>query len=308
MRRWPALLVLLLAACQSNPPPAPKPRYDIWLAPLDLAAGQLGTPRNITQRDGYDNQPAFLPDGSALLYVSDRSGSTDVYRYELGSGSTQQLTQTVEAEYSPTPRADGRFSVIRVATPNAQGTDGTNPPVWLYSEQGQAQRPLSAALAVGYHAWVGERLALFMVGDPAQQRPHRLVLEGPSGAAPQLLSSAPGTRLAVTPDGLSLSFVDKSNPQRWVLAAAGPGDGSPRELLALPPGPADPKPGDRGEDFAWLPDGSLLLVQGRQLLRWDGHPGSGWAPFSAPLELGGPIVRLAVSRDGRQIALVVMRP
>ena len=43
---------------------------------------------NITNRPGYDNQPAF--DGSAILYTSIRSGQADIWRFENGK-HTQNL-------------------------------------------------------------------------------------------------------------------------------------------------------------------------------------------------------------------------
>src|SRR5262249_31274779 len=63
------------ASTPAAPAPAPIPDTDIFVANLDLAASKATAPRNITNRAGYDNQPAFLRDGSAVLYVArDDSG------------------------------------------------------------------------------------------------------------------------------------------------------------------------------------------------------------------------------------------
>src|SRR5437016_12697533 len=52
---------------------------------------------NITNRPGYDNQPAF--DGSAILYTSIRGGQADIWRFE--NGKSTQVTATPESEYRP---------------------------------------------------------------------------------------------------------------------------------------------------------------------------------------------------------------
>ncbi|WP_210489308.1 TolB family protein [Rufibacter aurantiacus] len=70
---------------------------------------QAGTPTNITQRPGYDNQPSFTPDGKSILFTSQRDGQqTDIFQYTLAGKKTVQLTNTPEAEYSPLVTPDGK--------------------------------------------------------------------------------------------------------------------------------------------------------------------------------------------------------
>ena len=103
----------------------------------------------------------------------------------------------------------------------------------------------------------------------------------------------------------------KSDPKRWVVAAMGAMDARPAVLIDTPVGPAGEPNGtqetDRSEDFCWLPDGALLMAQGSKFLRWDGRPRSGFKLFADLGELGGQIKRIAVSRDGTQLAFVVQQ-
>jgi hypothetical protein len=116
----------------AQPPAAPAapagqapPDTEIYLAPLKSANGQItvGTPANITNNPGYDNQPFFTPDGASILFSSRRGTSpairdnpsapqTDIYRYEIASQAIVRVTQTPENEYSPTPMLDG----VRIST------------------------------------------------------------------------------------------------------------------------------------------------------------------------------------------------
>src|SRR5262245_47248359 len=72
-------------APQASPAPPP-PATGIFLLDLTRRQGALvlGTPRRITDHAGYDNQPAFSPDGRALYFTSIAEGQADTWRYDLG--------------------------------------------------------------------------------------------------------------------------------------------------------------------------------------------------------------------------------
>lgn len=295
------------SATPATPANDPPPDSDVFLTSLDIPKQAVGTPKNITRREGYDNQPAFLNDGSALLYVVGKDDATDIYRYDIATGLTTRVTRTDESEYSPTPLPDNRsFSAVRVAKPNAQGTDSTNPPVWRYGLDGKPGEQLIDVTAVGYHAWLDPaHIAVFVVGDEAQNQAHKLLLVDLNTGASTLLSEAPGRQLGRTPDRKRVSFVDKSDPKHWRVVARAAGDDEPLFLVDTPRGPDEEKEEDRSEDYTWLPDGSLMMAKGNTLLRWDGRPGAGLKPFATLENLGGDIKRLAVSKDGKQLAFVV---
>ncbi|MDX1675452.1 MAG: hypothetical protein R3314_11715, partial [Longimicrobiales bacterium] len=137
---------------------------DIYLLPLDRQEdGRLvaaGEPRPVTDRDGYDNQPHFTPDGR-LLYTSIRDGQADTYLYDPATGETTRVTTTPESEYSPTPiPGSDRFSVVRVEADSTQR-------LWSFAPDGSRPRLVLEDVApVGYHAWSDDRVALFVLGDP----------------------------------------------------------------------------------------------------------------------------------------------
>ena len=283
--------------------PPPAPQSNIFVADLDLAAGTARQVRNITPHAGYNNQPAFH--AGSVLFVSDRTGSTDVYRYDLASGATSQVTATAAAEFSPTPLADGSgFTVTRVADPEQKGETYTeSQQLWRYGFDG---KPVAAVLPtgrVGYHSWLDAgHVALFLVGNDERKVPHTLVLADLAKGSTALLSSAPGRALGRAPDGKRISFVDKSDPAHWVISAMAAGERLPMVLVATPPADKD---ADRSEDYCWLPDGSLMMGKGAVLWRWDGKAGSPMRPFADLGDVGGDIKRLAASPDGKRLAFVV---
>src|SRR5262249_37000213 len=113
-----------------------------------------------------------------------------------------------------------------------------------------------------------------------------------------------GRSLGRAPNG-RVTFVDQSNKDSWNVATIAPGESTPKVLVPVPKGSADEKPGDRSQDFRWLPDGTLLMANGNRLLRWNGKPGSDWQTLATFTDLPGKIRRLAVSRDGKRVAFVV---
>ncbi len=92
------------------------PSTDIYLLAVD--GDEVGSPRRVTDRDGYDNQPQFLPDGNSLVYSSLRHGGTDIYLYDVATGKTRVVVQTPESVYSPTP-VPGR-NAISVVLPGTR--------------------------------------------------------------------------------------------------------------------------------------------------------------------------------------------
>ena len=126
-----ALLVAAALTGQAAPSP---PDTEVFLASLSVRDGkiEIGKPINISNSPGYDNQPAFTPDGQSVLFTSVRGGrkpdpansaatGSDIYRYEIATERLSQVTNTPEAEYSPTVTPDGsHISVIRVEADGTQ--------------------------------------------------------------------------------------------------------------------------------------------------------------------------------------------
>ena len=125
-----AVLAICVALSQTQRPAGPPPT-EVFLAPLTVEGGSLkvGSPQNISNSPGYDNQPTFTPDGRALLFTSARgevsskcgSPQTDIYRFELQGRTLTRVTETGDCEYSPTVTPDGRhISVIQVEPDGTQ--------------------------------------------------------------------------------------------------------------------------------------------------------------------------------------------
>ena len=267
---------------------AQQPPTEIYLAPLSASAGRLvvGTPTNVTNNSGYDNQPSFLPDSRAFLFTSVRGdGQTDIYRYDVASKSTSRITSTTESEYSATVMPGGRrFSVIRVEQDSTQR-------LWSFALDGTDPRlVLEAIKPVGYHAWLDDNhLALFVLGSP-----NALVYATVSPPKYDTLARGIGRSLSRLPKGPGFSFTQTVDSAQRVRTLSGSG-ATPNDLVSLP---------RRSQDYAWLPDGTLVTGSGSKLMTWQ----SGAAALADVIDLGASgvrdITRLAVSPDGKWLAIV----
>jgi WD40 repeat protein len=288
-----AILALFLAtsaaAQQPSPttaPPQPPPGTDIWLARLD-PDGRITQPINITNRAGYDNQPAFTPDGKAILFTRHDGEQTDIWAYDFTARSSEptRITNTSESEYSPTVTPDGTgISVIRVEA------DGTQR-LWRFTRDGQSPTLiLSDVKPVGYHAW-GPRgqLALFVLGNPNALH----VADSRTGRS-RMIAQRIGRSVHRIPGRDTISVLHVEGDARWVKEL----DVNTRTLKRIV------RAVESAEgDYAWTPDGAILMSDGKMLMRWSS--GADWksATDLAALGLAG-VTRIAVSPDGRWIAMV----
>jgi hypothetical protein len=270
---------------------AQAPGTDIYLVPLARSGAELrvGTAVNATVRAGYDNQPYFTIDGKSLFYTSERSGQTDIFRYDRGPGVSTQVTSTPESEYSPTVMPDGKhISVIRVERDSTQR-------LWAFTLDGTAVKPvLDSIKPVGYHTWLNaDTVFVFVLGSPPTLRRAEL-----GRGTAQVMASNIGRALAVVPGRRAVSYVQQDSARGWVRALD-PVTGAGESLVALPAGAAF---------FAWLGTDELLTASGNRLLLWK-RGAADWVEVARFSEPGlQQISRLAVSPSGDALALVGNEP
>jgi WD40-like Beta Propeller Repeat len=293
MHRILTTLCLAASLAPANPA-AGQAATDIHLLEIAEREGRvlvLGAPARVTDRDGYDNQPAFTADGTALLYTSIRDGQADTYRHDLRTGEASRVTATAESEYSPTPwpGRGGRFSVVRVEADSTQR-------LWSFEPDGSDPRLVLHDVApVGYHAWIDpDRLALFVLGDPPTLR----LADTRRGFA-RVVARGIGRSIQAIPGRAAVTFTQAVGEQWWIREY----DVERRQIrsVARMQGP--------DEYHAWTPGGSLLAAHGTGLYQWHDAGTGEWRLVADLAESGlGRVTRVAVSPDGRRLAVVVDRP
>lgn len=281
-------VALALAAAASPSLQAQAPTTDIWLVPLDLENETLGEPRNATDRDDYDNQPFFAPEGSSLLYTAQHEGQTDIYRLDLSTLVSTQLTDTPESEYSATVVPSGfEFSVIRVEGDGAQR-------LWSFRRDGSSpQLVLENVAPVGYQAWnAAGQLVMFILGEPAT-----LQLADLEADAAEVVASDIGRSLHAIPGETGqFSFLHRVNDS-WSIRSFDP---ESRDISDLG------TPFEESQDMAWTPDGRIVMGSGSRLAILT--PEGEWRVLGDLAGAGvNGITRVAVHPEGDWLAVVATR-
>jgi hypothetical protein len=243
---------------------------------------------NITNRRGYDNQPSW--DGEAILYTSIRDGQADIYRY--ADDEHARLTTTAESEYSPAITPDGKaFSVVRVERDSTQR-------LWRFPmDGGPPALVLEGVKPVGYYAWLDSTtLALFVLGSPNTLQ----IADTRTGEA-RVVTTNIGRSLQRVPESMRASYVHRVG-DRWQLETVNPrrranGSFDIDTIGVLP---------DSADYVAWRSPTELYTGAGSRIYRLR-LPNKRWQQVA---ELGGlrRISRLAISPDGRTIAVVADEP
>jgi WD40 repeat protein len=297
MNRRPSLVASLFAFAALVAVPesaAAQGGTDIWVAPFSDIAGRVsvGRPMNVTRRAGYDNQPAFTPDGSTILFTSTRGdGQADIWRVPVTGGAQVRVTKSdPESEYSatPMPGQDG-FSAIRVERDSTQR-------LWSFNYDGTgAALVLRALRPVGYHVWIGDAtLGTFVLSSPPGSRsPNALVLVDPRTEKADTLAREIGRALVRVPGRDAFTFLQVGKDTSWISEV----DVRTKTIRRIAPSPV-------GSDYhLWTPSGQLIASVGTGLMI---RVGDRWDVLADFAELGvKDVSRLALSPRGDRLAFVV---
>ncbi|MBO0721215.1 MAG: PD40 domain-containing protein [Blastocatellia bacterium] len=215
--------------------------HDIWLMNSD---GKNNT-QLTTVETSAEIYPSVSPDGRYLVFVSTRTGNSNIYRLDMLTGDQVQLTKGASEEF-PTVSVDGKW-VIYTDTSNTNFTlwkvsiDGGEP-IRLTNKLSQwpAVSPDGKQFACWYRAQAMARWQIAIIPI--------------SGGEPEKVIDVPNTAetsipFRWMPDGTGISFADTRNGATniWRQPLSG---GPPRQLTRFT--------SDQIYWFDWSRDGKYL--------------------------------------------------
>jgi len=260
-----------------------------------------GSAKRITSGSGFDGQPRFSPDGKSIVFVSDRSGSENLYLVDPEGQRVRPLTTGRNQAYvSPDFTPDGQYIVV----------SRTND-LWLYHKDGgsglrltgQTQQPQQQGGPGG-----GNQPNNFMGASvaPDGRYIYASARTGPAGYNQMLgstqvvmydrntgrlerrtLNLGTGFRPAVSPDGKWLAYGSRrmavtglklrelaSGDEKWLAADIQRDDIESRGSRDLLPG------------YSWTPDSkAIVLTRHGKIWRVDAATGQqSPIPFTAEVD------------------------
>ena len=267
-----------------------------------------GSATRITSGSGFDGQPRFSPDGKSIVFVSDRSGSENLYLIDPNGQHLRPLTRGPNQAYvSPAWTPDGQYVVVsrsndlwlyhRNGGTGLRLTGQTPPPQQGGPGGGQAPNNFMGASvapdgryiyasartgAAGYNQMLGTTQVVMY--DRQTGRVER-----------RTLNLGTGFRPAVSPDGKWLAYGSRrmavtglklrelaSGDEKWLASDIQRDDIESRGSRDLLPG------------YAWTPDSkALVLAHHGKIWRVDAATGQQTPiPFTADVDqMLGELVR-----------------
>ncbi|MCW5517037.1 nuclear transport factor 2 family protein [Muriicola sp. Z0-33] len=278
------LFLLLVCSLQL----AAQPNTEVYLANLK---GQettivLSDLKNISQNEGYDNQPSFL-DNNTLLYAATRNGQTDILNYNLQTGEKKWLSNTPDgSEYSPLKiPSQNAVSAIRLDKDGKQL-------LYSYDLSTGKSEVLIAQKKIGYHVW---HSANILVATVLVDNRMDLVVINTSDMTTRVYQKNVGRSLHKIPNSNLVSYISKQN-ETWQIKSLDPVNGTTKDLMALPPGI---------EDMVWLQDNTALVAKGSAIARSNPENTGQWELFHSFQEKEiNNLTRMAISPNQQFLALV----
>lgn len=283
------LLMFFLIGCsqesaQPETEPSGLPSSEIWLFDLDDGFS-LSSPVNISENPGrYSNQPYFV-DNDTIYFTSERNGKTDLVKYTVSENKRVWLTDHPASEFSPQP-VPGRNAVSAVRLYG----DGTQYMAITDLDTGESEKILDGYVP-GYFIWHDpQTVAAFILGEP-----HRLMVFNLEDGSVEDVGGPIGRSLHRIPGTDFISYIHKADDE-WTIRALFVDILETKDIAPTLP---------EREDLAWAPNGTLLMGDGKSLYTF--VPGEDYEWQRAPVDesmFPGNISRMAVSPDGRRLAIV----
>ena len=251
----------------------------------------LSNPINISDNEGYDNQPSFTEDGLGVLFASTRNGQTDIARYDIAEGYRNWITNTEVNEYSPAPYYGKKKNFTCVRFENDEQL------LCKYSYRGKEPEVLIPNLKIGYYVWFNKNIVItFVLGDTETLQVSNFKYKIKYPIEQNIGRSLNRIPTPFSKDPSKISYISKSH-------------GTP-EIYEIDPLSSESKyivdAVEGSEDLTWTLEGTVLMGKDDKIYKF--NPGkdkdwkSIWIESDLPLK---NITRLAVSPNGQKIAVVV---
>lgn len=247
----------------------------------------IKNPVNISNQSGYDNQPSFTENGASILFTSFRDGQADIAIYDLEHQHRSWLTNTPENEISPMayPGKKKLFTCIR-------SDNKENQRLYTYSFKGNEPEVLIGDVKIAYYSWFDKNtLVTYELGDMDAMYVNNFKLK-----IKYPLQQNTGRSFQRKPGTVLLGFISEIHEEPEIYSM----DIKTSKLTYL----ADAL--EESIDIAFTNNGNILMARDNKIYKFRPEEDKEWknVPIESELPLKN-ITRLAISPDGKKIAVVI---
>lgn len=265
-----------------------QPNTDVFLFDLitEKDGFKLSNFQNISNNEGYDNQPSFM-DNETILYAGTRNAQTDIVKYDLKYGSKTWICFTEGGEYSP----------LKIPNQNAVSAIRLDPDgkqrLYRYDLKNSTNTVLLDTLVVGYHLWFDKNTIISSVLESGFLSLYSSDLK--TGQNKRITTHV-GRSLHHIPNSDLISFISKNTDGTSEIKSLNPKTGVIKYIAPTLSGV---------EDMCWLADGSVIMAKGDVLFKLNPNNKLGWIEIVSLKSYGiYNLSRLTVSPNGNKLAIV----
>jgi hypothetical protein len=261
---------------------------EVYLANLDLNSETLkiNNVNNISNNEGYDNQPSFFSDDK-ILFSSTRNTQTDIALYNIKDKSKLWISNTPNgSEYSPL-KIPGKDAISAVRLDN----DGLQR-LYEYDIKTGASNVLLPNLKVGYHVWYSSDIIVCTV---LVENRMDLVVYNLKENTSYTAQKNVGRSLHKIPSSDLISYISKEN--------------KPIEIKSLNPISGEMKIinyiWNSRDDITWLTDNTIIASTDKAIVQVSADTLGIWELFHRfePNQMYN-MSRMAISPNRKYIAIV----
>lgn len=260
---------------------------EVFLYDLEVNGSKIlvKNAKNISNNDGYDNQPSFLNE-RYILFVSTRNGQTDIAKYDTRYDSKSWLNFTEGGEYTPLKVPNkNEISAVRLDKDGKQR-------LYRYNGSNGESTELIQDLIVAYYTWYDENIVVSAVIE--DENLNLFVNNIREGTNRKYVTNV-GRSFHRIPNSNLISFISKDDDNQWQIKSLNPLTGETKLIANTIEGV---------EDICWLDSKTLLSGKDNILYKLRLRKDNNWKKI-ADLESDGitKITRLIVNSEANKILI-----